>query len=133
MSIVQQEIPLLDWFTNFRSGRFDATLISHLPYESPDTPTRFFHSAGPDGTTNMFGFGESELDRQIEASWGEMDRTARRDKLVGAQRSMVNSRAMLQLFTSVGYTSAWRSVRNRRPNLIGSLAQYNYEQWLQPS
>jgi peptide/nickel transport system substrate-binding protein len=130
LDVVMRELDLLHWFTNFRRGQFDATVIGHLPYESPDTPTRFYHSAGPDGTTNMFGFADGEIDPLVERSWGETDRAARQKTLLDAQRLMLKARPMIQLFTSTGYSTAWKRVRNRHPELIGSAAQYNYEQWL---
>lgn len=129
--VVELEVlDLLTWFSNFRRGTFDATLISHLPYESPDAPTRFYHSRGPEDTKNPFGFADAAIDALIERSWGERDRTARQQTLLEAQRKMIEARPMIQLFTGIGYSSAWRSVRNRKPELYGSLAQYNYDQWL---
>jgi peptide/nickel transport system substrate-binding protein len=130
LDVVMRELDLLQWFTNFRRGQFDATVIGHLPYESPDTPTRFYHSAGPDGTTNMFGFSDGAIDQLVERSWGETDRMARQKTLLDAQRLMLKARSMIQLFTSTGYSTAWKRIRNRHPELIGSAAQYNYEQWL---
>lgn len=130
ISIDLQELDLVVWYTNFHRGEFDATLISHVPYESPDVPARLYHSAGPDGAGSPFGFGDAAIDALVERSWGEQDRGVRRATLLEAQRLMLGARPMLQLFTSSGYTSAWSYVRDRRAGLPGSLAQYNYEQWL---
>ncbi|MEX2245905.1 MAG: ABC transporter substrate-binding protein [Dehalococcoidia bacterium] len=125
-----QVLPPLEWFVNFRSGRFESTLLSHPPYESPDLPARLYHSAGVYGDGNTFGFFDAEVDALVERSWGEADRAARRETLLAAQRLMLESRVMLQLFTGRGYTSARGYVRGRRPELPGSLAQYNHEQWI---
>jgi ABC-type transport system substrate-binding protein len=122
--------PDLEWFVNFRGGAFDATLISHLPYESPDYPTRFFHSRGIDGDGNMFGFADATIDALIERSWGEQDRERRRETLLGAQQLMLNARPMLQLFTSTGYSSGWNYVHDRPAGLLGSMAQHHYRYWL---
>ena len=130
--IVLQELDLIQWFTNFRRGQFEATVISHLPYETPDIPTRFYHSSGPDGNGSPFAFNDGTIDRLIERSWTETDRADRQKTLLEAQRLMLYARPMIQLFTSTGYSTAWKSVRNRHPELIGSAAQYNYEQWLAP-
>ena len=132
LDIIMEELDLLQWFTNFRSGRFDATVIGQLPYESPDVPTRFYHSAGADGAASMFGFSDGAIDRLVERSWGESDRATRQKTLLEAQRLMLKARPMIQLFTGSGYSSAWKYVRNRHTELIGSLAQYNYEQWIAP-
>ena len=132
LAVELEILDLLVWFANFRRGAFDATLISHLPYESPDAPTRFYLSRGPDDTTNPFGFADAGIDAIVERSWGERDRAARQQTLLDAQRKMIAARPMIQLFTSTGYASAWRTVRNRKPELNGSLAQYNYEQWIAP-
>ncbi len=132
IDIVLEELDLLAWFTNLRRGQFDATVISHLPYETPDIPTRFYHSKGPEGTASPFGYADGTLDVLIERSWGENDRAVRQKTLLEAQRAMLYARPMIQLFTSTGYSTAWKYVRNRHSELIGSAAQYNYEQWLAP-
>jgi peptide/nickel transport system substrate-binding protein len=121
---------LLSWYTNFRRGAFEASLVNHLPYETPDVPTRFFHSGGPDATTSPFAFADQDIDALVERSWSEADRSKRQSTLRDAQRLMINARPLVQLYTSAGYTAAWRQVQNLRPGLPGSLAQYNYEQWL---
>ena len=120
----------LAWYFDFRRGAFATTLISQPPYESPEMPARLFHSRGIDGNGNSFGLREPGLDALIERSEQEADRDARRALLLNAQVLMMGTRSMLQLFTSAGYDSAWKYVRNRRAELIGSAAQYNYEQWL---
>lgn len=133
LAVELQVLELIEWFTNFRRGAFEATMISHLPYETPDAPVRFYHSRGPNDTANPFGFSDPAIDALVERSWSDHDRDTRRATLLEAQRKMIAARPMIQLFTSTGYSTAWRNVRNRRPELAGSLAQYNYEQWLAPS
>lgn len=132
LDIVLQELDLIQWFTNFRRGQFEATVISHLPYETTDIPTRFYHSGGPDGNGSPFGFSDGAIDQLVERSWGETDSASRQKTLLDAQRLMISARPMIQLFTSTGYSTAWKSVRNRHAELVGSAAQYNYEQWLAP-
>jgi peptide/nickel transport system substrate-binding protein len=130
LSVDLETLDLLQWFVNFRRGDFGLTVISHLPYESPDAPTRMYHSAGIDGSSSPFGFADPRIDALVERSWREPDRTARRQTLLEAQRLMIAARPMIQLFTSTAYTSAWRQVRGLDPALVGSLAQYNYGLWL---
>jgi peptide/nickel transport system substrate-binding protein len=130
LAVQIEPLDLLSWFTNFRGGRFETTLVSHIPYETADVPLRFFHSAGPDATESPFGFADPAIDALVERSWGESDRGQRRATIYEAQQRMVDARPMLQLFTGTGYSAAWKHVRNRRPGLPGSLAHYNYEQWL---
>ena len=127
-----QELDLIQWFTNFRRGQFEATVISHLPYETTDIPTRFYHSGGPDGNGSPFGFSDGAIDQLVERSWGETDSASRQKTLLDAQKLMISARPMIQLFTSTGYSTAWKNVRNRHAELVGSAAQYNYEQWLAP-
>lgn len=130
LNVEVEPLDLLVWFSNFRRGSFDATLATQPPYETPDVPLRFFHSAGPDGLGNPFAFNDGTVDRLVERSWGESDRDQRRGTILEAQRVMMAGRPVLQLYTGTGYSAAWASVRNRRPGLPGSLAYYNYEQWL---
>ncbi|MDP9236800.1 MAG: ABC transporter substrate-binding protein [Chloroflexota bacterium] len=130
LTVDLETLDLLQWFVHFRRGEFDMTLISHLPYESPDAPARMYHSAGIDGSRSPFGFADGAIDALVERSWREQDRSARRQTLLDAQRLMIAARPMVQLFTSTAYTSAWRYVRGLDPSLVGTLAQYNYGQWL---
>ncbi len=125
-----ETLDLLPWFVNLRRGDFAMTLISQFPYESPDAPTRLYHSAGIDGTKSPFGFSDAGIEALVERSWREQDRDARRQTLLDAQRLMIQARPLIQLFTSKAYTSAWKYVRDRKPELRSSLAQYNYGQWL---
>jgi peptide/nickel transport system substrate-binding protein len=127
-----EPLDLLSWFTNFRRGAYEATLITHLPYESADVPLRFYHSRGPDGVANPFGFADGAIDSLVERSWSEENREGRQATIREAQALMTRARPLLPLFTATGYSAAWSNVRNRRPGLLGSLNQYNYEQWLAP-
>ena len=62
---------------------------------------------------------------------GESDRDQRRgDDPRSPEADDGQARPMLAAFTAIGYSAAWSIVQNRRPGLLGSLAQYNYEQWL---
>ncbi len=126
-----QALELFQWFINLRTGNFHATLVTHTPYESPDIPTRFYHSAGVNGLGNWFGFIDDVVDWLVTRSWGEFDRETRRATLLDAQRRMLASHGpLIQLYTGVSYSTAWRFVRGRQPGLPGSLAQYNYGQWI---
>ncbi|HEY8172544.1 MAG TPA: ABC transporter substrate-binding protein [Dehalococcoidia bacterium] len=129
LNVELQTLDLLTWFVNFRRGDFDATLISQLPYEWPDTPTRLYHSGGADGANNMFGYKDPAIDALVERSWGEADRRQRQATLLEAQRLMVAARPMVHLFSGMGYTATWGHVRGF-PEETGSLAQYAYRQWL---
>ena len=125
-----EKVDLLQWYNNLQAGAFEASLISHLPYETPDRPLRFYHSAGPDGVANPFAFADGSVDAAIERSWGERDRDLRRDAILDAQRIGMRGRPILQLFTGMTFSAARSRVQNRKPELYGSLAQYNYDQWL---
>jgi peptide/nickel transport system substrate-binding protein len=125
-----EPLDLLVWFTNFRRGSFELILGSQPPYETADIPLRFFHARGPDGTGSPMAFADGTTDSLIERSWGEMDREQRRNTVREAQRAIIVQRPMIELFTGIGYSAAWSRVRDRRPGLTGSLAQYNYELWL---
>ncbi len=127
------ELPELDWFANFNRGAFQAAVISHAPYETPDLPLRFLHSRGPAGNGNPFGLSDPAIDRMIDESSGQFDRSERQRTILGAQRLMVASRAMLQLFTSNGYSASWEYVQGREAGVIGAMAQYNYGLWLNPA
>ncbi len=125
-----ESMPLINWFFSYRRGAFDATLISHPPYESPDSSLRLYHSGGGDGTGNPFGFKDLAIDALIERSWGETDRAARQEAVLRAQRQMIEARPLVHLFTGTAYTAARSYVRESGLELPGSLARYHYAQWL---
>ncbi|MBI2723716.1 MAG: ABC transporter substrate-binding protein [Chloroflexi bacterium] len=128
-----ETLDLLTWFVNFRRADFDATLIAQPPYEWPDTPTRLYHSRGPDGAGSPFAFADAGIDALVERSSEELDRAARRALLLEAQRQMITARPMLQLLTNAAHTVAWGYVQGRRPELQGSAAAYDTGQWLDAS
>lgn len=130
LTVDLETLDQLAWYVNFRRGDFDASIIGQLPYESPDQPARMYHSGGIDGAGSMFGFSDPAIDALVERSWGQLDRGERRQTLLDAQRLMIAARPMIQLFTGTAYSTAWSYVHNRRPGVGGSMAQYNYEQWL---
>lgn len=125
-----EKLDLLQWYQNLQAGAFEATLISHVPHETPDLPLRFYHSRGPGGASNPFAYADGAVDSLIERAWGEADRDLRREAILGAQRAGMRGRPLLQLFTGMTFSAARSRVRNRKPDLYGSLAQYNYEQWI---
>lgn len=130
LTIRIEKLDLLRWYENMQAGAFEATLISHIPYETPDLPLRFYHSAGLEGGGNPFAYADGSVDAAIERSWGETDRERRQAAVLEAQRIGLRGRHILQLFTGMTFSAGRSRVRNRRPELFGSLAQYNYEQWI---
>jgi peptide/nickel transport system substrate-binding protein len=123
-------LPLPAWFFNFRGGNFQATLISHPPYETPDASLRLYHTGGTEGTGNVFGFSSPAIDWLVERSWAEEDRETRRATVLEAQRLMVEARPMVHLFSGFAYTVAREYVRDSGLDLPGSLGRYAYRQWL---
>lgn len=122
--------PQLIAFVNQRRGEFEAALVNHPPYESPDLPLRWYHSAGVDGTGSALGFADAGIDALVERAWGERDRDARRDIVLEAQRSMLAARPMLPLFSGIGYTTVRGHVRGTQPKLTGSAGARYTGQWL---
>lgn len=122
--------PQLVAFVNQRRGEFEAALVNHPPYESPDLPLRWYHSAGVDGTGSALGFADAGIDGLVERAWGEPDRTARRDIVLDAQRAMVAARPMLPLFSGIGYAAVRGHVQGTRPGLTGSSGARYTGQWL---
>ena len=129
-----EPLELLAWFANLRQGNFQGTIISHSPYESPDTPTRYYYSLGLTNTGSWFGYSNREIDALIEKSWGQFDREERRQTLLELQRLILQEHGpMLNILTGRTRSSAWNFVKNWRPDLPDSLQQYNYGLWLDVS
>ncbi|HXK32660.1 MAG TPA: ABC transporter substrate-binding protein [Dehalococcoidia bacterium] len=123
----QQE---LVWYTNFHRGKFQASLASFPPYESPDIPLRLLHARGAHTGVNPFGYADAETDALIEETWRETDRERRRGGVLAVQRRAIEARPAIYLVTGAGYSTAWSYVRDRAAELPGSLPQYHYRQWL---
>ena len=129
MEVRIDELDELTWFANFRRGAFEATLITHPPYETPDLPMRLYHSGGINGAANPFGL-------------QTLARCAHRALVAGVRPSGAAAHPVgcaaagdgdardAELFTSTGYVSTWDRVHDRGAELQGSLSQYNYAQWL---
>lgn len=122
---------LLVWLVNAMQGEFEAIVIPHLPYETPDNPTRYYHSQGRGNVGQGFNYDNPEFDRLIVKSWGQFDREERRETLLELQRAILEEHApMLNLFTGLTYSARWDYVKGLRPELPQSFQQYNYEMWL---
>jgi peptide/nickel transport system substrate-binding protein len=130
LAVTLRPMPILTWFQNSRRGDFTATLIQHAPYETPDGAMRWYHVNGPDGNGNPMGFNDAEISSAIERSWGERDRSARRELLLDAQQAAIDQHAMLHLFAGSGFTCVRDYVRDSGLDLPGSLSRYHYRQWL---
>lgn len=130
LSVTIETLQELVWYTNFHRGKFQASLVSFPPYESPDIPLRLLHSRGPHTGVNPYGYADAEADALIERSWGERDRERRRDDILAVQRKVIDARPAIYLVTGAGYSTAWSYVRDRAAELPGSLPQYHYRQWL---
>ena len=122
--------PVLAWYVASRSGEFEASLIAHPPYETPDGALRWYHSGGPDGDGNPMGLADAALDGDIEAFQAESDREQRRELALAIQRAALGTHALLPLFTRSSYTLAHTYVRDGGFELPGSLSRYHYTQWL---
>jgi peptide/nickel transport system substrate-binding protein len=118
------------WYFAYRRGNFDAILISHPPFETPDASLRLYHSSGGGAETNPFGFGDPGIDRLIERSWREASREERRETILEAQRLMIEARALIHLFAPNEYAAAHGYVGDSGIDLPGSLARYHFRQWL---
>ena len=122
---------LLVWLVNAMQGEFDAIVIPHLPYESPDNATRYYHSQGRGNVGQGFNYDNPEFDRLIVQSWGQFDRDERRATLLELQRAILQTHApMLNLFTGLNYGASWNYVKGLQPELPQSLQQYVYTLWL---
>jgi hypothetical protein len=120
-------MPLVRWFFNYRRGEFQATLISHPPSDTPDAALRLHHSGG---AGNPFGFRDAAIDAAIERTWGEEDRTARRETVLDVQRSLLEMRPQAHLFARRAYSAVRPYVRDSGLELPASLARYHYLQSL---
>ena len=124
---------LIIWFIQtLRPGNFHATIQAHLPYESPNIPTRYFHSTGVAATESWHNYANPEVDALIERHWGEFDEEARQGTLLELQRLILSEHGpMLNLYTGTSRTAFWSYLKNWQRELPGSMQQYVYDNWLE--
>lgn len=123
---------LILWFIQtLRQGNFHATLHAHLPYETPNIPTRYFHSKGVPSTESWHHYANPDVDALIERHWGEFDENVRRATLLELQRLILAEHGpMLNLYTGKNRAAYWSYLKDWKRELPGSMQQYVYDNWL---
>ncbi len=124
---------LVRWLTTtLNQGQFHMTCFDHLPYEDPDLPLRFFVGGATFGS-NFMGYDDPKVDQAILAAAQELDENARIQKVMEAQRVVINAWSpMLNIYSPIGYGGRYAYVKgtiNRR----GSYGLFNRTTWLDKS
>ncbi len=111
------------------AGNFEMTSFTHLGYEDPDLPLRFYISSG-DGFLNFMGYKDEDVDRAILAAGRELDEERRVELTREAQRVLIKKWApMLNLYSPVDYAGAWDYVKGIEVGR-GSIVLFNTRLWL---
>jgi ABC-type transport system substrate-binding protein len=110
-------------------GDFEMTNFTHLGYEDPDLPLRFYLSSDA-ALTNSMGYKDEEVDRAILAAARELDEANRVDLTKKAQRVIIRKWApMLNLYSPIGTGAAWDYVKGIVLGR-GSINLFNTTMWL---
>ena len=105
------------------------TCFLHLPYEDPDLPLRFYLS-GEGDRKNFMGYEDAEVDAAVLAAAGELDETARIQKVQAAQKVIMKKYApMLNIFSKIGYGARYSYVKGSISGR-GSYGLFNRTNWL---
>ena len=93
-------------------GGFEMTNFTHLGYEDPDLPLRFYLSAEA-LRGNYMDYKDEDVDRAVLAAAREMDDEKRVELTKEAQRVIMRKWApMLNLYSPIGSFGAWDYVKN---------------------
>ncbi len=103
---------LVKWFSqSLGTGNFHMTAFDQIAYEDPDLPLRFY-AAGAGNMKNFMGYSNDEVTRAILAAAEELDETARIQKVLTAQKAIINDWApMLNLYSPINYSARYSYVK----------------------
>ncbi|MHB8375885.1 MAG: ABC transporter substrate-binding protein [Dehalococcoidia bacterium] len=128
LKLTQQD--LIRWLTTTLSqSQFHMTCFRQLPYEDPDLPLRFYLGAQGFGS-NFMGYDDPKVDAAILAAAQELDETVRVQKVMDAQRAIINAWApMLTIYSPIGYGGRYTYVKGTIGGR-GSYGLFNRTTWL---
>ena len=110
-------------------GGFEMTNFTHLGYEDPDLPLRFYLSAEA-LRGNYMDYKDEDVDRAVLAAAREMDDEKRVELTKEAQRVIMRKWApMLNLYSPIGSFGAWDYVKNTVLGR-GSYGLFSTDLWL---
>ena len=103
---------LVKWFSqSLGTGNFHMTAFNHIPYEDPDLPLRFY-LAGEGNMKNFMGYSNDAVNQAILAAAEELDEDARVQKVLAAQKAIINDWSpMLNLYSQINYVSRYSYVK----------------------
>ncbi len=121
---------LVKWFSqSLGQSNFHMTAFLHLPYEDPDLPLRFY-LGGKGDRKNFMQYQDADVDKAVLAAAGELDETARIEKVKEAQRViMAKTSPMINLFSEIGYGGRYSYIKGAVTGR-GSYGLFNRTNWL---
>jgi ABC-type transport system substrate-binding protein len=124
---------LVKWFSqSLGTGNFHMTAFDHLAYEDPDLPLRFY-MAGSGTQKNFMGYDDPDVTAAILAAAVELDETARIQKVLTAQKTIIQKWApMLNLYSAINYGARYAYVKGSITGR-GSYGLFNRTTWLDKS
>jgi peptide/nickel transport system substrate-binding protein len=110
-------------------SNFEMTAFTHLPYEDPDFPLRFYVSSG-EGFVNFMSYKDDDVDAAVLAAARELDEERRLELTKEAQRVIIRKWApMLNLYSPVSFGGSWDYVKGLVTGR-GSIVLFNSTAWL---
>jgi ABC-type transport system substrate-binding protein len=110
-------------------GQFQLTCFTHLAYEDPDLPLRFYLSSTAD-INNFMDYTNEDVDAAILAAAQELDEERRVELTKEAQRVIIDDYApMLNLYSPISYGGRYAYVKESIDGR-GSYALFNSRIWL---
>ena len=103
---------LVKWFSqSLGTGNFHMTAFDHIPYEDPDLPLRFY-AAGEGNMKNFMGYSNDGVSQAIIGAAEELNEEARVQKVLAAQKAIINDWApMLNLYSQINYGGRYSYVK----------------------
>ncbi len=129
-----QVMDLAAWLvTVLLPGDYDMTFGVNLPYNEPDRPLSFYHSAGVTGSGSPTNIPDPEIDALIEKQQVTFDEVERHRLIEEVQRLVLRRHGpALPLFSNYYHVAFWNRVKGWWPpdqeGTYGNI--YNWDIWL---
>jgi peptide/nickel transport system substrate-binding protein len=131
IKLTQQD--LVTWFTQtLNQHEFTMTAFQHLPYEDVDLPLRFY--MGADTSTgrpaNFMDYQDADVDSAVLAAAQELDEDARVEKVLEAQRVIMDKASpMFNILSAINFAGRYSYVKGGITGR-GSYGLFNRTTWL---
>ena len=130
-NVNQVALDFTTWLEDYANKDYDSSLAINQIYDTPETPLRFQHSAGPAGD-NLFsnGLQDAEIDAAIDSANAVTDPDGLVESIHDVQRQIYEAGpAFLPIVSPFSHMLYWSFVKNI-PQGLGPVGLFLNDWWL---